>query len=125
MKEGEEGFFHTTNTMVWRSNQSQRVLNTYTDRIPIIIESAKKCQLVDPEITRNLVHKNITIKKIENIVREKFKLKKMEALFFYCNKRQLDKNEIIENIYQKEKNKEDNFLYLTYSNHSQHYTFNP
>ena len=98
-----------------RKKESDRVIQTYTDKIPIICEKAKVCSTF-PEINKRkfLVGKDVTVGQFIFIIRNRMKLPSEKALFLIINGYIPPSCSLISQIYNDHKDK-DNFLYINYT----------
>ncbi|OUM56283.1 hypothetical protein PIROE2DRAFT_19176 [Piromyces sp. E2] len=98
-----------------RQEESRKILTNYPERIPIIVERFPNCDSV-PELSKKkfLCPSQITFGQFTETVRRKLQLDPSQALFFFVP--DLISNEVvISDLYEKKKNPEDGFLYITYS----------
>tara|TARA_Y100001980_G_C14555862_1_gene345458 strand:- start:1438 stop:1782 length:345 start_codon:yes stop_codon:yes gene_type:complete len=102
------------NNFEYRFNESNRILNKYKDKYPLIVEKSKDC-IYDIQKNKYLVPKDIKIHQLQFIIRKRLDIKKSEALFIYINNTIPPSNSLISEIYDNLKD-EDGFLYITYSN---------
>ena len=98
-----------------RQEESRKILTNYPERIPIIVERLPNCNTV-PELTKRkfLCPSKITFGEFTESVRRKLQLEPSQALFFFVPDL-ISNEEVISNIYEKRKNPEDGFLYISYS----------
>jgi len=94
--------------------ESQRILNKYPDRIPIIVNKDKVSLLPDLKKNKYLVPKDMVLSQFIFIIRKNLILSSSEALFITINNKLCQSNKKIIDLYEEEKN-EDGFLYITYS----------
>ena len=94
--------------------ESQRILNKYPDRIPIIVNKEKISLLPDLKKNKYLVPKDMVISQFIFIIRKNLTLSSSEALFITINDKLCQSNKKIIDLYEEEKN-EDGFLYIIYS----------
>lgn len=95
-------------------NESDRIMNKYPDRIPIIVKKRKGSDAPSIDKSKYLVPKDMTINQFTFIIRKRLKLEPSKALFVTINGNLPVSNEQINDIYLREKN-EDGFLYIIYS----------
>ena len=95
-------------------NESERIMNKYPDRIPIVVEKRKGSDAPNIDKSKYLVPKDMAINQFIFIIRKRLKLEPSKALFITINGNLPVSNEQINNIYLREKN-EDGFLYVIYS----------
>lgn len=96
-----------------RSNEAQRIRLKYPDRIPIIAEVDKKCQLNQLDKCKFLIPKGLSIGQFVGVIREQTSLLPAQAIFLFVNNNVLPPtSSLISSVYEKHKNK-DGFLYIT------------
>tara|TARA_B100001123_G_C15196183_1_gene981419 strand:- start:206 stop:550 length:345 start_codon:yes stop_codon:yes gene_type:complete len=101
------------NNFEYRLNESNRILNKYPDKYPLIVEKCKDC-IYNIKKNKYLVPKDIKIYELQFIIRKRLEIKKSESLFIYINNIIPPSNSLISEIYDNLKDK-DGFLYITYS----------
>jgi len=96
--------------------ESNRVLEKYPDRIPIICEPSKNLSHNDIIIDKNkfLVPFDFTIGQFIYVIRKRMKLPTEKAIFLFINGFIPASSQMIGNIYKYHK-EPDGFLYITYS----------
>ena len=94
--------------------ESQRILNKYPDKIPIIVNKEKSTKLPDLKKNKYLVPRDMVLSQFIYIVRKNLTITSSEALFITINNKLSPSNKKIIDIYEEEKN-EDGFLYIIYS----------
>ena len=101
------------NTLV-KMTESQKILQKYPDKVPIIINKQKGSLL--KKITKNkfLVPKDISMSQFVYIIRKRIQLKEHEALFIMINNSLMPSSMTMGDIYNKYKNK-DGYLYAIYN----------
>lgn len=104
--------FKNTTTFENRIKESNKVLEKYKGRLPIIVETNdKKIPTIDKK--KFLVPKDITVGQFQYIIRKRIKLNPEIALFFYVNNIIPSTNSSMSLIYDEHKD-EDKFLYIEY-----------
>ena len=99
-----------------RQKESEKILNKYPDRIPIIVTKNASSTLKDIEKCKFLVPKDLTIAQFTVIVRKRISLNDKETLFLFINNKTLATgSSSISEIYEQSKH-EDGFLYISYCN---------
>ena len=94
--------------------ESQRILNKYHDRVPIIVNKEKISLLPDLKKNKYLVPKDMVLSQFIFIIRKNLTLSSSEALFITINNKLCPSNKKINDLYEEEKH-EDGFLYIIYS----------
>ena len=97
-----------------RTHECSRILNKYSDRVPIIVCKANDCKLPDIDKQKYLVPKDMNLGQFIYVIRKRIKLQPSEALFILVNDSLQPGNKIIQDIYETNKD-EDGFLYIIYS----------
>ena len=99
-----------------RLNEANRVLEKYSDRIPIIVErynrSSNNLPLIDKK--KFLVPNDLTVGQFVYVIRKRIRLSAEKAIFIMVDNKLPQTSMLISELYQDHKH-EDNFLYLTYS----------
>lgn len=96
-----------------RQTESNKVLNKYSDRIPIIVEKSSESKISDIDKIKFLVPKDLTMGQFAFVIRKRIKLTPEQGLFLLVNNSMVPTSEIMNNIYNNYKD-EDGFLYVTY-----------
>ena len=106
-----------SNSLTQRFEESKRILTKYPDRIPVILEKNKYNERQSPNLDRYkyLIDKDNTLSVLLYHIRKRIKLDKSEAIYLFVNGTVYSPSILMGELYEKEKDKEDNFLYLTYS----------
>lgn len=94
---------------------SNKLMNKYPDRVPIIIE---KTETVELDNYKYLLPKHINLSTFIAIIKTKMKITKTQAIFTFVkgpdnNYMMVPMNETIESIYQSYKS-QDGFLYFKF-----------
>lgn len=99
-----------------RTNESEKILSRYPDRIPIICETLDKNA---PKLDKKkfLVPYDLTMGQFMFILRKRIKLKQEEAIYLFVNNTICTSSTIMNTIYQEHKD-EDGFLYIKYNGES-------
>ena len=98
-----------------RIEESERILEKYPDRIPVIVEKNIQCNELD-DIDRNkyLVPKDLTYGQFIYIIRKRLKISPNQALFIFCDSILYNNNISMNEIYQTSKD-DDGYLYMLYT----------
>jgi GABA(A) receptor-associated protein len=110
-------YFYNKYTLSQRLNDSNTVMITHHDKIPIICEKYHldtSCPDIDKH--KYLVFKNITFGQFISIIRKRIDLPPHDAIFLFVGDNHVipSNNETIINIYNQHRN-HDGFLYVLYS----------
>lgn len=96
-----------------RKADAERVLLKYPEYIPVIIDKSEEISKI---ITKQkfLVPKNISCAHLLNTIRNMSnnKINSSQALFLFCNNILAMPHDSIDYLYDKYKDKDDNYLYL-------------
>ena len=107
--------FIDTHTLFERSSESERILQKFPERIPIICERNSK-DYSAPYIDKNkyLVPNDLTVGQFIYVIRKRMKLNPEEALFIFINGNIVPTHSTMNYIYPIFKDA-DGFLYITYA----------
>ena len=97
-----------------RSKESQKIMEKYPGRIPIIVERKEKADIQDIDKHKFLVPNDISVGQFIYIIRKRIKLSPEKALFIFVNNILPPTAQSMLKIYEQHKG-EDGFLYITYS----------
>jgi GABA(A) receptor-associated protein len=112
-----KSFFQSSKTLQERINESTKIKEKYTERIPIICEKSNNRGNNLPQIEKfkYLVPKEFTIAQFMFVIRKRLDINdSQQAIFLFINGTIPATNSIISEIYETHKN-EDGFLYINYS----------
>jgi GABA(A) receptor-associated protein len=99
-----------------RKEESDKIKEKYSDRIPIICEKDPKSKLNDIDKTKYLVPNDLSVSQFSFIIRKRLSLDKSTALFLLVNgKHSITGDSSIREIYEKYQDEEDGFLYISYT----------
>ena len=105
--------YKNDHTLEERKNESNRILNEYKDRLPVICEVAPDSVLPPLKKTKYLVSYDMTINQFMFLIRRNIELSKESALFLITpNGISLTGNTSMLDLYNIHKDKNDNFFYL-------------
>ena len=76
--------FKSKHSLELRKEESNKIINKYPDRIPIIVEKHKSCNY-DISKTKFLSPKNLTLGQFVYIIRKNIKLSPEKAIFVTIN----------------------------------------
>ena len=106
--------FKTDNEFSTRKSESDKIIQKYPNRIPIIIEKAEKCILNDIDKHKYLVPKDLNMNQFIYIIRKRIKLDNSQSIFFIVGNNVCPSNSPLSHIYEEHKDK-DGFLYIIYT----------
>ncbi|XP_047736117.1 uncharacterized protein LOC108677815 isoform X1 [Hyalella azteca] len=111
------GAFKLESSFNERLKLSSKVVKTYPDRVPVIVERAARSRIGDLDKKKYLVPSDLTVGQFYFLIRKRVHLKPEEALFFFVNNVIPPTSSTMGALYQEHK-EEDNFLYIAYSDES-------
>jgi GABA(A) receptor-associated protein len=99
-----------------RFNESARILEKFSDRVPLICEKAKNALLNCPDIDKNkyLVPNDLTVGHFIYVIRKRLRLQSEKAIFLFVNGSIPSGSTLLYQLYDLYKDK-DGFLYITYT----------
>ena len=97
-----------------RKSESDKILNKYPSRIPVIVEKSKDCILNEIDKKKYLVPRDLKMNHFLYVIRKRIQLKPSESIFLMTNNQLCPSNTEIIHIYEKFTNK-DGFLYIQYT----------
>ena len=98
-----------------RLEESNKVLNKHSDRIPCIVEKCQKCKKINTiDKKKFLVPKDLTMGQFIYVIRKRLKILPHEAIFIFVNNTIPPSSCTISHIYNIHKD-QDGFLYFRYS----------
>lgn len=108
--------FKNTHHFTKRSFESNRIINKYPNRIPVICQRSEKAFNDCPYIDKNkyLLPKDLTMGQFLYVIRKRLKLPSEKALFIFVDNYIPSTSQMASDIYNRHKDP-DGFLYLYYS----------
>ena len=106
--------YKKSNTFEERLTESNRIIEKYPDRLPIIVEKSKNSKLNDIDKNKFLVPSDMVLTQFIYIIRKRIKLNSSEALFFFIENNVPVQSSTIMELYNIHKDK-DGFLYIIYN----------
>ena len=112
----KSGSFKTRHTFEKRQNESQRIIDKYPNRVPVICE---RMSLNVPQVDRKkyLCPGDLSLSNFMYVLRRRMKLAPEKALYLFINDKLIPCTSLLATIYDKEKS-EDGFLYINYAGES-------
>ena len=108
--------FKKNNTLENRIEQFEKIQKEYPEKIPIIIEKGNNSKIDKNIKSKYILATNLTMAELIQIIRGKLEIEPEMALFFLVNgKISIPSDGCLGEIYEKYKDKQDGFLYITYS----------
>ena len=98
-----------------RLEESTKIREKHSERIPIIVTKAKNCKLKEMDKYKFLAPYDLTLGQFLVVIRKRIQLDTSEALFVFVSDTLINTSQSIGNIYDEYKDK-DGFLYMTYCN---------
>ena len=102
-----------------RTEESNRILSKYPDRVPVIVEKDPRCKDI-PDIDRKkyLVPDDLSMANFMYVVRKRIKLSPEKSLYLFVDgNNMVPASQLVRNVYQ-EYSSSDNFLYIIYAGES-------
>ena len=97
-----------------RQVESLKIMSKYPDRIPILVERAKGCQLTNIQKHKFLVCKDMSMSQFVFMIRKRIDLEPSQSLFMMVNGKLSSGSTPIGQVYMDHKD-EDGFLYMVYA----------
>ncbi|EDQ87163.1 uncharacterized protein MONBRDRAFT_38111 [Monosiga brevicollis MX1] len=105
-----------------RLRESEKILQKYPDKVPVIIEPAKRCTLSEIDKKKYLVPEDLTVAQFQFVIRKRMNIKPDKAVYIAAEVTEgltvkhemLMTTQAMSVIYEHYKD-EDGFLYLKYS----------
>ena len=99
-----------------RKEQCRKLLSEEPNKVPIILEKDPTCKIAPIKKTRHLIKKDKSVNWFLSQIRKLTKIPEEQALFLSIKGKYSISGEILmDEIYKKYKDKEDGFLYISYS----------
>ena len=97
-----------------RAAEFQKIKHKHPDRIPIIVERCRRCQL--PKINKNkfLASKELTMSQFLFTIRRRIELKPSQSLFVLVNGQLVNGITPLSKVHEDHQD-EDGFLYMVYT----------
>lgn len=97
-----------------RKQESNKIMEKYPSRIPIIVEKNGTCELRKIDKEKYLVPRDLTMNQFIYIIRKRLKLKAHESIFLMVDSRLCPSNVSFSEIYEDYIDP-DGFLYVVYT----------
>ena len=108
--------FKKNNTLEKRIEQYEKIQKEYPEKLPIIIEKGNNSKIDKSIKSKYILARNLTMAELIKIIRGKLEIEPEMALFFLANgKHTIPTSETLGDIYEMHKDKQDGFLYISYS----------
>ena len=109
--------FHDKHPFDKRKSESDRILQKYPDRIPIIVQNAQESLLPEIDKKKYLAPHDLTIGQFMYVIRKRVRLEPEHAIFMFVNNTLPSTSTLLSTIYKEQKH-DDGFLYLDISGES-------
>jgi GABA(A) receptor-associated protein len=106
--------FKQTYSFEYRFLESQRGIQNYPNRIPIICEKSRHMDLPDIDKNKYLVPWDLTVAQFIYVIRKRIKLRPEEAIFLFIGDTISTSSAIMGELYNYHKDP-DGFLYIQYT----------
>jgi len=115
MANNKNGYeFKMSVPFVTRKAQSEKILNMYPDKKPVVIEKSTVSNVLKMDKSRFIINENLTLAHIMKIVRQNISMTETDALYLFIDKGETPSlNKTISELYNKHADR-DGFLYITY-----------
>ena len=97
-----------------RKEESNRIIEKYPERIPVIVLKGNGCNLPDLDKKKFLVPLDLNFGQFIFIIRKRIKLTPEKAIFIFINNTLPKATDTLGKLYKEQKN-QDGFLYVTYN----------
>jgi GABA(A) receptor-associated protein len=114
MKTRSSDTFISRYTLEKRLSESERILQKFPDRIPVIVEISDKASSTFPPLDKHkyLVPQDLSVGQFQYVIRKRMKLKSTEAIYMFFGENSLEPTgSVMSSCYEKHKH-EDKFLYV-------------
>eukprot|EP00475_Leptophrys_vorax_P010085 TRINITY_DN1675_c0_g1_i3.p2 TRINITY_DN1675_c0_g1~~TRINITY_DN1675_c0_g1_i3.p2 ORF type:complete len:123 (-),score=12.98 TRINITY_DN1675_c0_g1_i3:400-768(-) len=106
--------FKKQHTLDKRKTEADRIRTKYPDRIPVIVERARRSKIPDIDKKKYLVPSDLPISSFLTVIRKRIKLSPEHAMFLFVGSTIPPSVALMSAVYDEHKD-EDGFLYITYS----------
>lgn len=107
--------FKTKNRFEDRRSESNKIINKYPLRVPIIVEKCDKSLINDIDKNKYLVPNDLNMNQFVYIIRKRIKLDQSQSIFLMINNTICPSNTPVGSVYDDYKD-DDGFLYIKYTN---------
>lgn len=110
--------FKTKYSLKKRLEESNKIIEKYEDKIPVIVEKHKHATLNEIDKHKYLVPSQMTVAQFIYVIRKRIQLTDTEALYLFVDKTLPMSSQTIQSLNDDYKTKpnHDGFLYITYCN---------
>ena len=110
-----ENKFKEKHSFEKRKNESNKVLQKYTDRVPVIVQKHSSSDLPDVTKCKYLVPKDMTMSQFHFFIRKSIHLDSTQTIFMMINNGLVVGSQLMVEAYETLKD-DDGFLYVIYTN---------
>jgi GABA(A) receptor-associated protein len=93
----------------------EQIFKKFPDRVPVIVNKKDNSKLANLEKNKYLVPNDMTVGQFIFVLRKNIKLKPEQAIFIFINNTLPPTAMLMGELYGRDKDKKDGFLYITYS----------
>ena len=99
-----------------RRKECDKIRNQFSEKIPIICEKDPKSNIRDIDKTKYLVPADLTVSQFNMMIRKRIEIQQEAAFYLLVNgKTSITGDSLLSEIYDKNKDPEDGFLYIAYA----------
>lgn len=105
---------HTNKRVEKRKAEATRILERFSDRLPVICEKAENSDIQEIDKRKYLVPGDLSVGQFVYVIRKRIKLPSEKAIFIFINDILPPTAALLSSMYEEHKD-EDGFLYMLYS----------
>ncbi|CAI5472557.1 unnamed protein product [Closterium sp. Yama58-4] len=109
--------FKKQHSLEKRKSEAERIREKYPDRIPVIVEKARRSKAPDIDKKKYLVPSDLSVSQFMTVIRRRIKLEAEQAIFLFVHNTIPPSAALMSSIYDDHKD-EDGFLYIVYNGES-------
>lgn len=111
-----EGSFKKDYPFEKRQSEARRILNKFSDRVPVIVQISKKSLNDLPTLDKHkyLVPQDLTVGQFLYVIRRRIKITPEKAIYMFFNNTLEPTSGCMADVYKRHRD-DDNFLYTTVS----------
>ena len=99
-----------------RRKECRTILDQFPEKIPIICEKDPRSKIQEIDKTKFLVPKELSVTQFSYMIRKRLQIQKEEAFYLLVDgKHSITGDCLLNEIYNKYKDPDDEFLYVTYA----------
>jgi GABA(A) receptor-associated protein len=96
-------------------DEANRIMRKYPDRIPVIVTKSKYSNVPQIDKQKYLAPMDLTLGQFQFVIRKRLNFSPEKALFVFVNGEIYCQSMLLVDIYEREHDKGDGFLHMTYS----------